>query len=118
MRSHPTTEDRAPGAGTGLWVAALGGIPLWLIHLVALASLVPVVCRRPAVEWVMHGLTAGLGALTAWAMVVCLLVGWGDRDQVGPQRRFVGRFGLLIAGTNLLLIVAEGIYVPFLDSCG
>jgi hypothetical protein len=69
----------------------------------------------------MHGLTValalvclGCGAL-AWRHA--RLKNGDDSGSTKANLRFLGQLGVAIAAVNLLLIVVEGIYVPFLDSC-
>lgn len=119
MTGPATTVPHATGIGPWRWLAVTGGIAAWLVHLSALASLAPAACGRAGVEWVMHGLTIGLGALCAWAAVVCwrLVSSAGPGDGPARRTRYLGRFGLLVAVTNLVLIVAEGAFVVMIDPC-
>ena len=114
------------------WSAVVVPIAAWTVHIVALASLVDLACDHPRVEWVMHGLTVGL----ALVCIGCGALAWryarlpgaesgserdhehgGDSGTTKANLHFLGQLGLAIAAVNLLLIVVEGIYVPFLDSC-
>jgi uncharacterized membrane protein len=101
-------------------------IGAWTIHIVALASIAHYACLHPRVHWVMHALTAALGLVC----VVCAVVAWtlarragavaGDGEEAGDEPasiRFLAYVAVAVALVNLLLIVAEGLYVPFLDAC-
>lgn len=124
MTMTPTTSLRtAPTHGPRLWYATLSGIVLWIVHLTALAALVNLMCDRPGVEWVMHGATVVLGLATLLALWWCVAIireaGAGD-DEAGDlagRLRFMGWFGFLTEVTSLLLIAAEGIYVPLFHAC-
>jgi hypothetical protein len=120
-----TTAER--GADASRWDQVLGWgavvvpIAAWTVHIVALASLVNLACEHPRVEWVMHGLTALLGLVC----IGCLGIAWrytrlpngSDSGSTHANLHFLGQLGVAIAIVNLVLIVVEGIYVPFLDSC-
>jgi hypothetical protein len=41
-----------------------------------------------------------------------------ERDTADARLLFLGTLGLLIGGINVLLILLEGAYVPFLRRCG
>jgi hypothetical protein len=103
------------------WWAALAGIPAWLVHLVAEASLAGEACASPQTIWVMHAVTAACAAVTLVAMAVAWPFAWQAADHEGadpPARlRFVGRFGLLLGAINLLLILGEGSYVVLVRRC-
>jgi hypothetical protein len=103
------------------WVTIVVPIGAWTIHIVALASLVELTCEHPSVEWVMHGLTAGLGL----ACIACIALAWRmarlpNGEEAGSDTanvRFLSHLGLFVAIINLALIAAEGIYVVFIETC-
>jgi hypothetical protein len=114
------------------WGAVVVPIAAWTVHIVALASLVNLACDHPNVEWVMHGLTVGLGLVCIGCALVARrfmrlpgAVSGSERDHedggesgsTHANLHFLGQLGFAIAVVNLVLIVVEGIYVPFLDSC-
>jgi hypothetical protein len=103
------------------WGAVVVPIAAWTVHIVALASLVNLACEHPGVEWVMHGLTAGLGLVCVGCAAVARrylrLPNGSDSHTTHANLHFLGQLGVAIAIVNLVLIVVEGIYVPFLDSC-
>ncbi|MGH9135502.1 MAG: hypothetical protein ACRD0G_00465 [Acidimicrobiales bacterium] len=113
----------APTHGLRLWFAVSGGVWLWLVHLTALSALVNLACRHPAVEWALHGATALLGAATVlagwWCVAILRLAGTGDDEEpdLHGRLRFIALFGLITEVTSLLLILAEGAYVPWIDPC-
>ncbi len=126
-----TTTERAapvafapPGHGFRLWFSVVGGIVIWMVHISAIASLAGISCAHPNVNWVMDAVSVGLGLLTIVAMLGCaaLLRDHDDAPDLArdePSRlRFLAVFGLWTGGFSLLLIVWEGIYVPFLRTCG
>jgi len=108
-----------------LWVAVLGGIVFWLVHLTAEAALVGPACHHRDVRWVMHGVTAATGAATVTAMAACFRIvlrargadGGDDSPTVPGRTLFLGLFGLLTGAISLALIVLEGAYVVFLNPC-
>jgi hypothetical protein len=103
------------------WGAVVVPIAAWTVHIVALASLVNLACDHPRVEWVMHGLTALLGLVCIGCLAIARrymrLPNGGDSGSTHANLHFLGQLGVAIAIVNLILIVVEGIYVPFLDSC-
>lgn len=106
------------GIGAPNWAAVLGGIATWIVHLVALAALAPAVCDQPGVRWWIHGLTAGLGGLTVVAVLACArLARAADPGSAGRRSRFLGSFGVTVAATALVLILAEGAYAVAFDIC-
>ncbi|TML41700.1 MAG: hypothetical protein E6G27_06305 [Actinobacteria bacterium] len=108
-----------------LWVAVLGGIVFWLVHLTAEAALVGPACHHRDVRWVMHAVTAATGAATVIAMAACFRIvlrargadGGDDSPTVAGRTLFLGLFGLLTGAISLALIVLEGAYVVFLNPC-
>ena len=84
------------------WIAVLGGIVFWMVHLTAEAALVDAACRSHDVTWAMHAVTAVTGAATVIAMAVCLRVvlwarsadGGDDSPTVPGRTLFLGLFGL------------------------
>jgi hypothetical protein len=112
-----------PARGVRLWVALFAGIGLWMVHLTACAALAAYACRHPHVHWVMHGLTATTAAATGIAIYWSgqfARHGYGaDEEDAGAagRARFLGRFGVITGVASLVLIVAEGLYVPFLAGC-
>src|SRR5207302_1903344 len=98
-----------------VWLALIGPIAAWTIHLSALAAMIQLTCDHPNVEWVLHGLTIGLGLFT----IACMAIAWRtmhlpNGEEAGTTRaniRFLSRVAFLVAAINLLLIAAEGIYI-------
>jgi hypothetical protein len=75
-------------------------------------------CEHRNVEWYMHALTAG----TALTCLACLAIGvtYARRPADAPGNgafRFLGVLAASVAFVNLLVIVWEGSYVPFLPLC-
>jgi hypothetical protein len=100
------------------WTATALPIGAWMVHLTGEAALVRLTCEHRDVEWVMHGLTAA----TALVCVACLAIGVSyARRPAGASGngafRFLGVLAASVAFVNLLVIVWEGAYVPFLPLC-
>ncbi len=109
----PTKFELALG-----WGAVVLPIGAWAAHLVALAALTNQACGHRSVVWVMHGLTIGL----ALFCLVCALIGvhFARRPATAVGNgafRFLGVLAAILSVVNLLLIVWEGAYVPFLQKC-
>ncbi len=120
---HSSIWLSGPTSGFWLWYATLGGIGLWIAHLVSLAALADWSCGRPPVSWTMDAITIILAAATVaagWLSVALVRERRAhhesDPDLAG-RLLFLGLFGVLTESTSLLLIVWEGTYVPLLDAC-
>jgi hypothetical protein len=118
------TETRGPSAGgVRTWTAVFGGIALWLIHLTAASALAATVCDHPATEWLIHALTvvtaAATGVAVWWCGRVARAAADADEEEAAAagRARFLGRFGVITGVASIVLIVAEGAYVPFLAGC-
>jgi hypothetical protein len=96
-----------------IWIAALGGIAAWLIHLAAEASLVRLTCQHHAVLYAMHAVTA----VAAAATLGCIAMSWRLRLASDEPHQFVGAFGVVVGAVNLALIVLEGSFVLFIHTC-
>ena len=96
-----------------IWIAALGGIAAWLVHLAAEASLVQLTCQHHGVIYAMHAITA----LTAAAAVACIALSWRLRLASDEPHQFVGSFGVAVGLVNLVLILLEGSFVLFIHTC-
>jgi hypothetical protein len=113
----PSADDvPAQPSGFVLWFAVLGGIVAWVVHVMAEASLVELSRSHPAVGWTLRGLTGGLALVTALAAWLSWRIWAGARaaeDEGTPAGRtaFLGLLGLIIAITNLVLILTEDAYV-------
>jgi hypothetical protein len=120
--------DTGPG-GVHVWFAAVGGIGIWMAHLIAVASLARIACTGSGVAtWWNYGITAVAAALTLYAMA--LSEGLRRRGRAGGDGTvstlgaegfanldFIGRFGLFVGACNLLLIVFEGSMAVWLSPC-
>jgi hypothetical protein len=109
-------------SGALLWFAALAGIGAWMVHLTLVSAITEFTCTRSESEWLVHGGTVAMAAVTAVAIVMCLAAvrEAHDPDDAGTLSgniRFVGIFGVMTGAISLLLILLEGSYVFFLDAC-
>jgi len=106
------------------WFPVFGSIPAWAVHLLALSALTRYSCNVPSTRWTLHAITAVtlLMAGAATAMAGRMVRAGGDETSPeGPGRlAFLGRLGLIIGATDVLLIVLEEVYVLGLAgrSCG
>lgn len=106
------------------WFPVFGSIPAWTVHLLAITALARYSCTVPSSRWAFHVITAVTLAVAVLATALCArLVGEGgdETSPEGPGRMaFLGRLGLLIGATDVLLILLEEIYVVGLagHSCG
>jgi hypothetical protein len=126
VSERPSTAS-AFREGLFIWYPLFAPVVLWMIHLVGLAAVVRESCLVPAHDWTMHGLTivtgAGTiaGALLAWRLMAANNSGTDDSaDTERGRLRFLGLLGLIVALTNLLLILAEeGMVLAFVHhACG
>lgn len=86
----------APGAPyprpAAVWFGVMGGMTAWVLHLGASYAVVPYVCGTGA-EWLLHVLTAGLGAvglaatMAAWRAHRRVRVGLRERNDEGRHFR-------------------------------
>ncbi len=113
-------STRAPTRGQIIlgWTATVVPIGAWMVHLTGEAALVRLACEHRDVEWVMHALTVG----TALVCLACLAIGvtYARRpvsENGNGAFRFLGVLAASVAFVNLLVIVWEGAYVPFLPLC-
>ena len=100
------------------WTATVVPIGAWIVHLTGEAALVRLACEHRDVEWVMHGLTV----VTALICLACLATGVSyarrpTETSGNGAFRFLGVLAASVAFVNLLVIVWEGAYVPFLPLC-
>lgn len=109
------TEPLVPG-----WqhsIALLGGIALWMLHLVALMGLNGIACANGAL-----GSLYAVTAVTAVATAGCGWLGWriqahrGDDPHVSATS-FLGWVAVAMNGASLLLILFESIPLLFVNPC-
>jgi hypothetical protein len=97
------------------WFPVFGSIPAWAAHVVFIAALARYTCNDPSVSWTLHAITAATLAMAALAMLMAGRMVRAGGDETSPEEAgrlaFLGRLGLLIGGTDVLLIVLEEIYV-------
>jgi hypothetical protein len=121
IEDQPAVTSMTSQVQLGVWIALIGPIAAWTVHLVALASMIQLTCAHPPVKWVLHGLTIGLGLFT----IGCMAFAWRtmhlpngeDAGTTSANIRFLSRVAFLVAAINLLLIFAEGVYIAFLSPC-
>jgi FtsH-binding integral membrane protein len=115
--------------GLLVWFAVLGGIPSWAVHILIVAGMARYTCNIHDGTWILHLATAVTAAVTIVALALAAnLVRIAHRagardpedeaDSADARLLFLGTLGLLLNGINLLLILLEGAYVPFLSRCG
>lgn len=113
----------------GTWFPVFGSIPAWAAHVVFLAALARYTCTVPSTRWTLHAITAATLAVAVLATVMCLRLVRGGAEGSLPEEgspeepgrlAFLGRLGLIIGGTDILLIVLEELYVVGFTgrSCG
>jgi len=108
----------------GTWFPVFGSIPAWAAHLVFLAALTRYSCSVPESRWTLHAITAATLAVAVLATLLSLRLVRGGAEETSPEEpgrlAFLGRLGLLIGATDVLLIVLEEAYVLGLSghSCG
>jgi hypothetical protein len=111
------------------WFPVFGSIPAWAAHVVFIAALTRYSCTEPSTRWTLHAITAATLAVAVLATVMCLRMIRGDAngnvpEETSPEepgrQAFLGRLGLIIGGTDVLLIVLEELYVVGFTgrSCG
>lgn len=112
-----------PTHGFWFWYAMISGIALWMVHLTALSALSRLACTHPRTVWAMHAITITLAGATAFAAWLSFRLVRGhrhdseDSPDLFGRLRFMGLFGLLTELISLILIVWEGLYVPFVHAC-
>lgn len=120
--------DTGPG-GVHIWFAAVGGIGIWMAHLIAVASLARIACTGSGIAtWWNYGITVVATALTLYAMALSEGLrrrgragGDGSPSTLGAEGfanlDFIGRFGLYVGAANVLLILFEGSMAVWLSPC-
>jgi hypothetical protein len=105
-----------------LWFPIVGPIAAWAVHIVGVAALARYTCNRPGSDWTVDGLTvacllvAGLGTWLAWRLT--RVAAAEDGPDVAGRHLFLGRLGLLLGASNLLVIALEHVYFVGLHSSG
>jgi hypothetical protein len=114
----PSTRDHRL-----LWAVATVPPAIWGIHLVYAAGMVHLTCSHPDLRWTLYvgtiipaALVAGLTALAARRLRQSPAAD-PDGASEADQLNFLGYLAVLVGLVNVLLIVAEGIVIPFLSSC-
>ncbi len=109
-------------SGGLLWIVALAGIGLWMVHITILSGLTEFTCNKKGTLWWMHAATVLTALPTILAMRLSrkLVNEAGDDESEGTlsgNYAFAGVFGLITNGFSLALILLEGSYVFFLNPC-
>jgi hypothetical protein len=102
------------------WFAVGAGVAMWAVHLVGEASLVRLAQKHSGVVWAMHALTAGTALVTLVALLLSIRYArWDDAHEgdgtPAGRTRFLGLLGVIFNVANLLLILAEGLYVVVVE---
>jgi len=106
-----------------LWAVATVPPAVWAIHLVFAAAMVRISCSHPDLRWTLYVGTvipaAVVAGLTALAVLRRRRAPGADIDgsSEDDQVAFLGYLAVLVGIVNLLLIVAEGVVIPFVSSC-
>jgi hypothetical protein len=97
-----------------LWFPFVGPIAAWTVHVLYIASIARFTCNEPASSWTTHAVTvaclvvAGAGTFLAWRLSRL------DTDEAGNttagRHLFLGRLGIIVGLTNILVIVLEELY--------
>ena len=91
-----------------------GSTAVWIAHLLFAASFVQYSCNVPGTLWYQHLATAVcvlIVAHMAWVAYGLHREGRADAEDAGTSQganNFVGLVGIIVALTNLLLILGEG----------
>lgn len=109
-------------SGFRLWFAALAGIGAWIVHITLVSSMTEFSCTDSSAVWVLHAGTLLTAAVTAAAVVMCVMAmraatDEDDADTLSGNIRFLGLFGVLTGIISLALILLEGSYIFFLNPC-
>jgi hypothetical protein len=105
-----------------LWALIVVPIGAWIVHLTFSAAFVPFTGDHPEYRWTLYAITVVTGVPVLVAIAVSLwLARRGSDGTVGggsdaDQTELLAVLGLAIGVINLVLIIAEGIVVPFLSS--
>jgi hypothetical protein len=106
-----------------LWALVLFPILVWVIHLTFDSAMVHLTCSDPGLRWTLYAGTVlpavVVGGTIALALVLVRQEPGADPDgsSLEDQVAFVAYLALAIGILNLLLIIAEGILIPFVSSC-
>jgi len=110
------TAVHAPVRHRGLKVAYVfgGSTAAWMAHLFFASSFVQYSCNAHGTGWYQHLATvvcALIAAHTAWVAYGLHREGLSDAEDSGTSfgaNNFIGLVGIIVALTNLLLILGEG----------
>ena len=116
MSDRTATSTAVPVRHRGLRIAYVygGSTAAWIGHLIFAASFVQYSCNVPGTLWYQHVATAFAAAIcvhAAWVAYGLHREGQADAEDAGTPagaNNFVGLVGIIVALTNLLLILGEG----------
>lgn len=106
-----------------LWALVFFPILIWVMHLTFDSAMVRLTCSDPGLRWTLYAGTVLpaviVGGSIALALALVRQEAGADPDgsSLDDQVAFVASLALFIGIVNLLLIVAEGILIPFVSSC-
>ncbi|HEY4332982.1 MAG TPA: hypothetical protein VGM78_10455 [Ilumatobacteraceae bacterium] len=118
------TEHDLPGRW---WWIALGGIILWMAHVMAEISLVRISQRHGWIESLMDVITVVLALAAAGFTVACRRLlrrssarpgGAESSVAVAGRTTFIAWLGLYVGTTSVVLIVVEGVYLVAIGNHG
>lgn len=114
--------DKARRSPALLWMAALGGIVAWMVHITFASGIIDFTCNKKGTLWTVHLATLLTGAFTGAGIWICygVMRKTGDDDASGDlagNHNFVGVFGVITGAFSLALILLEGSFAAFLSPC-
>jgi hypothetical protein len=116
MSTASSTRSTTSVRHRGIKVAYVfaGSTGAWIAHLIFASSFVQYTCNAPGTLWYQHVGTAVAAAIcihAAWVAYGLHREGRADSEDAGTSmgaNNFIGVVGILVALTNLLLILGEG----------
>jgi hypothetical protein len=105
-----------------LWALIVVPIGAWIAHLTFSAAFVPFTGDHPEYRWTLYAITVVTGAPVLVTIAVSLWLarrnrsGTAEGGSFADQTALLAVLGIAFGVINLVLIIAEGIVVPFLSS--
>jgi membrane protein implicated in regulation of membrane protease activity len=110
----PTKELYGLRGVVFLWFPIVGPIAAWAVHVLYISSIARFTCTVPSSSWTTHALTVVCVAVC----LVALFLAWRLTHQVADEAEdttsgrhlFMGRLAIIVAATNILVILLEELY--------